>query len=436
MRATAAADRPITKPASLWRDPSFAAFWAAQTVSSVGTQISLVALPLVAVLTLDVDAASLGVLRFAEYLPFLLFTLLFGVWADRWRRRPLMIASNAARAVLIGLVPLATALGLLELPLLVVIAFVIGTCAAMFEVCWLSYVPSIVERDRLVEAMGKVSASHSAAEVAGPGLGGLLVQLVSAPFALVANSVAHAAAAMSLATIRDSEPDPMATPRRRRHLRGELVEGLRFAFGDPYIRATAYTAALGNFFALIVETVFLVYAVRERDLSPGLIGLTFSAVGIGGLLGASFANALTRRFPLGRFYVVARLVSGAGALLLPLAGGSTAMLVATCMVGFFIWQAALANTNVINSSLRQALTPEHVRGRMNASVRTLVFGALPLGGLAGGALGSVIDLHTALWLGAIGYTLSVVPVLLSPLPRLRAFPEQPQAGRREVPAAR
>jgi MFS family permease len=408
---------------SLWRNRDFTAFWVGETISLVGAQVTLVALPLVAVLTLDVSTTQLGVLRFAEYLPFLAFTLLFGVWADRHRRRRLMIAANMLRAILIGIVPLCAALGLIRLPLLVVIAFAMGTCTALFEVCWLSFVPSLVDRDRLVEAMGKVSASHAAAEVAGPGLGGLLVQLVTAPFALVADSVTYVASTVSMLLIRHREPDPAPNGADRSVLK-DLVDGLKFAFNEPYIRATAYSAAQANFFALIVETVFLVYALRELHLSPTLLGLTLSAVGVGGLLGASFANTLTHVFPLGRLYVVARIVGGAGILLLPLAAGSTALIVVTCMASFFIWQAALASTNVINGSLRQALTPEHLRGRMNASVRTLVFGTLPLGGLTGGLLGTAIGLRASLWIGAIGYTLSVIPILLSPLPRLRDLPSR------------
>jgi MFS family permease len=416
----------VERSTSLWRNRGFAAFWFGESVSLFGSQVTFVALPLLAMLTLDVSAAQLGTLRFAEYLPFLGFTLFFGVLADRVRRRTLMIASNAVRAVLVAIVPLCTMLGLMRLPLLVVIAFLVGTCSAMFEVCWLSYVPGLVDRDRLVEAMGKVSASHSAAEVAGPGLGGVLVQLLSAPIALLVDAVSYLAATVSLALVRQPEPRAEAHEPRRPVAR-ELADGLRFAFREPHIRATAYSAALGNFFALITETVFLVYAVRELRLTPAFVGLTLSALGMGGVLGAAFAGRLARSFPVGRLYVIARTVGAAGTLLLPLASGPTPVVVGLCMLSFFVWQAALANTNVINASLRQVLTPEHLRGRVNASVRTLVFGALPLGGLVGGLLGGLVGLKAALWLGAIGYAFSIVPILLSPIPRLRTLPSDESA---------
>jgi MFS family permease len=413
--------------ASLWRNSDFTAFWLGETVSLVGTQVSFVALPLVAITTLDVGSTGVGVLRFAEYVPFLAFTLLFGVWADRHRRRPLMMASNIGRGLLIGLVPLCAAVGLLRLPLLVLLAFFIGTCAALFEVCWLSFVPSLVDRDDLVAALGRTSASHSAAEVAGPGIGGLLVQLLTAPLALAADAASYVVSTVSLMLIRRPESDVGPVNRPHRVL-GELSDGLRSAFGDPYIRATAFAAALGNFFALITETVFLVYAVHHLRMSPSLIGLTLSASGVGGLLGASFASTLTRRVPVGRLYIVARVVGSLGTLLLPLASGPTVAVVGMCMASYVIWQAPLAVTNVINGSLRLLLTPDHLRGRMNASVRTLAYGALPLGGLAGGVLGAVVGLHLALWLGAIGYFLSIVPILWSPLPRLRALPNSDGAG--------
>lgn len=410
--------------ASLWRNRAFTTFWIGQTISLFGSQVTLIALPLVAVLTLNITTGQLGILRFAEFLPFLAFTVLFGVWADRRRRRPLMIASNAVRGVLVALVPLLAALDVLTLPVLVIVAFAAGVCAALFEVCWLSYVPGLVDRNRLIEAMGKVATSHSAAEVAGPGAGGLLVQLVTAPFALVLDAFSYLISVISLLAIRHDEPFP-GSGRDVRHFGRELTDGLRFAFSEPHIRATALVAGVGNCFSVVTETVFLLYAVRVLHFSPGLIGLVLSALGAGGLLGAAFANTLNRRFPLGRVYVVARLTGGLGACLLPLAAGPKGIVVAMCMTSFFVVQAALANTNVLSTSLRVALTPDEVRGRMNAGVRSLGFGSLSLGGLIAGSAGDIIGLHATLWLGAIGYAASVVPILASPLPRLRTLPTGP-----------
>ena len=406
---------------SLWRNRDFTAYWLGDTVSALGTQVTFVALPLVALVTLNVGAAQLGVLRFAEYLPFLAFTLFFGVWADRRRRRPLMLASYAVRGAMVALVPLLAVLGLLTPWLLAAIAFVIGTGAALFEVCWLTYVPSLVRHERLTEAMGKVVASHSAAEVAGPALGGLLVHVVTAPYALLLDTVSYAAGTLSLMRIRQQERDPGRPASPRRSV-SELVLGLRVAFGEAHIRATAFSAALGNFFGLVTETAFLAYAVHDLRLSPDLIGVVLTAIGAGGLLGALAANLIIRRVRLGRVYVGSRTVGVLAATLMPLAAGPKAMVVAMCMASFFLVQAALAITNILSSTLRQVLTQDHIRGRMNASVRTVVYGTLSVGSLAGGILGDAIGLHATLWVGAAGYALSIVPILLSPIPQLRAMP--------------
>ncbi|GAB3437484.1 MFS transporter [Flindersiella endophytica] len=407
----------------MWRNRDFAAYWIGQTVSEFGTQVTFVAMPLLAVLTLDASVGELGLLRFAEYLPFLLLTPIFGVWADRSRRRPLMMWTYATRAILVASVPLLVVLGLLNMRLLTVIVFAIGAGAALFEVCWMSYVPGLVPPEGLVDAMGKCGVSTAAAEVSGPGAGGLLVQALTAPVVLVVDTVSYLVGLVSLARIRYREPEPQLGEGSRRHVGRELLEGMRFAFGHPYIRPTIIMAGVGNFFMLITETVFLVYAVDVLRLSPGLIGLVLTATGAGGLLGAAVSNVITRRWPLGSIVVGARLAGGLGVFLLPAAAGTEVVVVAMCAASFFIVQAGLANSNVVIGSLRQAVTPPQIRGRMNASCRTVVYGALPLGSLAGGLLGETIGMHPTLWLGAIGYAGSIIPVLLSPVSRLRTIPQ-------------
>jgi MFS family permease len=411
-----------TRPASLWRNRSFTAFWVGQTVSQFGTQVTFVALPLAAVLTLQVSAGQLGLLRFAEDLPYLLFTLAFGVWADRRRRRRLMLATYVLRGALVGLVPLLAFLGLLRFSLLTMIAFCVGVGAALFEVCWLSYVPSLVESNRLVEAMSKVATSNSSAEVAGPALGGVLVQLLTAPYALLLDALSYVVGVISLLSVRVREPKPKPPRGTPRQIVAELVEGPRFAFTERHIRALAFMAAIANLFALITETVFLFYAVRGLGLSPSVIGFVLTTIGAGGLFGAAVSNAIIKRWPLGRVFLWARVIGGLGALLLPLAVGPQAVIVAICMASFFLVQAAFAISNIVSSSLRQVLTPERIRGRMNASIRTLVFGALPLGGLAAGLLTETLGARPALWLGATGYVASIIPVLASPIPGLRNLP--------------
>jgi MFS family permease len=424
-------DPPAGNPErrSLWRNRDFVFFWSGETASQVGSQVTFVALPLVALLTLDAGADELGLLRFVEYLPFLLFTLPFGVLADRRSRRTLMMCSYLISGVAVGMVPLLSVAGLLRFEALAVCALVVGVGAALFDVCWMSYVPGLVERDRLVEAMGKMATSHSAAEVAGPGIGGLLVQLVSAPLALALDALSYVAGVLSLLAIRHREPPPVPSRVKVSLIVAELGQGLRFAFTERHIRATAYAAAIANYFAVITETAFLLYAVHDRNLGPGLIGLVFTAVGVGGVVGASVANTIIRRWPLGSSYVGARIVGGLAAMLLPLASGPSVVVVALSMASFFFVQAALANTNVVNASLRQVLTPDRIRGRMNASVRTLVFGVMPLAGPSTAVCVHLVGLRGTLWLGAAGYAASIVPILASPIPRLVTMPSgRPDRG--------
>ncbi|WP_460527209.1 MFS transporter [Flindersiella endophytica] len=411
--------------ASPWHSRAFTTFWIGDTTSQVGTQVTFVALPLVAMITLDADASEVGILRFAEYLPYLLFTLLFGVWADRRRRRPLMIGSYVLRCVLVGLVPLLAALALLRFPVLVVIALGIGMGAALFEVCWMSYLPGLVPHEGLVDAMGKVATSHSAADVAGPGLGGFVVQLVTAPYALLVDALSYMVGTAALLRIRWPEPDPPRRQATPKQVVRELVGGLRFAFTEIHIVAIAVSAMTGNFFATLTSTVFLIAAVGELGLSPTLLGVVLSSIGFGGLLGAALANRVVSRWPLGRVYVGAWIVSGTAALVLPFAVAAAfpvVVVVTMCMISFALVQAAIAIINVLSVSIRQALTPDQLRARMNASVRTLVFGALPLGGLLGGLLADAVGPHSVLWLGALGYAAGILPILRSPIPRLRAIP--------------
>jgi hypothetical protein len=270
--------------------------------------------------------------------------------------------------------------------------------------------------------MGKVATTNSVAEAAGPVLGGTLVQLITAPFVLALDAGSYLIGALSLAGVRRPEPKHAPAVPEPAHIFTELIDGLRFTFGEPHIRATALSAATSNFFAIVTETAFLLYAVRDLDFSPSVIGLVLAGVGLGGLVGAACSNGISSRWPIGRVYLGSRVIGGGAAMLLPLAGGSLPVAAAMCMVSFFLAQAALANTNVLNASLRQALTPDRLRGRMNASARTLIYGVLPVGGLAAGYLGTSLGLHATIWVGAIGYAASILPILASPIPRLVTLP--------------
>jgi len=409
---------------SLWHNPDFLRFWAGETLSLYGAQITLLALPLTAVLVFDAGPEEVGLLRFLQLIPYLAFALLFGVWIDRRRRRPVMIGANAARTVLIGLVPVLAALDLLTLPTLLVIAFAVGTVSVLFDVSWMSYVPALVKDKQLVEANAKLAVTSTSADTAGPGVAGVLVSALTAPTAMVVDAASYLVSVVSLVLIRTPEPQPPATGAKRR-LGPELAEGLRWVFGNIYLRFLAFVGAACNFFSIATATMFLVYAVRDKSVSPAELGLIFSLGAAGGLAGSLVSAALIRRFPIGSVYFWSLAAVFAGPLLIPLAGGPELVAETMFVASFFISYSGLAVANVLILSMRQTITPPNLMGRMNAAMRTLMFGGGALGGPAGGLLAGMIGLHGALWAIGIGAAAMLVPVFLSPVTRLREMPPPP-----------
>ncbi|HLJ99326.1 MAG TPA: MFS transporter, partial [Streptosporangiaceae bacterium] len=266
---------------ALWTHADFMKFWTGETVSLFGTQVTTLALPLTAIIVLHASPGQLGVIRFLQTVPFLLLALLIGAWVDRRRKRPVMIGSNVARLVLVGLVPILSVAGALGMPILYLIAFGIGVATVFFDVCWMSYVPSLVGRDQLAEANSKVSTSYAAADVSGPGLGGVLVQLLGAPKAMAADALSYLVSIGTLLAIKTEEPVPDRSAER--HLLAEIREGLRLVLGNRYVRATTTQGGLWNFCYIMTETIFLLYAVRTLHFTAGLVGLVIAIGMTGGI---------------------------------------------------------------------------------------------------------------------------------------------------------
>jgi MFS family permease len=407
----------------LWRHADFMKFWAGETVSLFGTQVTTLALPLTAIIVLHATPQQLGLIRFLQYVPFLLLALLVGAWVDRRRKRPVMIGSNAARFVLVGLVPVLAAAGTLRMPALYAIAFGIGVATVFFDVCWLSYVPSLVRKDQLVEANSKISTSYSAADVSGPALGGVLVQLLSAPKAMAADAVSYLFSIGTLLAIKTEEPKPERTAER--HLIAEIREGLRLVLGNRYVRATTAQGGLWNFCYVMSDTIFLLYAIRELHFKPGLVGLIFGVGAVGGLVGSALASSFSRRFRYGPMIMIACCFGTLPSFLIPAAQGGRAALTAVFMLAFFLVRFGLATANVLMITLRQTVTPARLLGRMNAASRTVLYTLGPLGGIVGGILGATIGLRNTLWVVAVGFALTLTPLLLSPIPTLRELPPPP-----------
>ena len=401
----------MRKPGGLWRHRDFLSLWGAETISQFGTQVSLLALPLVAILVLDESAFKIAALTSVEFLPFLLFTLPAGVWVDRLRRKPILVLGNVGRAVALLSVPVVYWVGGLTIWQLYVVGFAVGTCTVFFDVAYQSYIPALVGREDVVEANSKLEISRAAAMVAGPGMAGGLVALLTAPVAVLLDAVSYAISALLLFGIRKQEEAP---PRaERRSLRSELGEGLRYVFRHPYQRTMVAMTALSNFFGQVVFSILLVYAVRELDLSAGTIGIALAIGNLGTLASALTAKRIGDRLGVGRTILLASCLFGPGTLLIAFAPQEYALpliVLAMIVIGF---GGILYNVTAI--SLIQAITPDRILGRANASRRFVVWGVVPLGGFTGGALASTIGLRETMVVGALGGLLTIVPILISPL---------------------
>ncbi|MEV6522502.1 MFS transporter [Longispora sp. NPDC051575] len=414
------------RPASLWRNGDFLKFWLGETLSLLGTQVTNLALPLTAIHAFGATDAQVGLLRFLQLAPYLGLALVFGVWVDRVRRRPVMLGANAVRLVLLALIPALAALDVLRMTPLLLIACAIGVASVLFDVSWMSYVPTLV-RDpaHYVEAGAKMGVSSSAADVAGPGLAGALVSAVTAPVALVVDACSYLASVVSLLLIRTPEPRP--APAGRRRLGPELREGLAWVFGDPVLRALALVGFCCNFSLVTVWTMFLLYGTHDLGLNAATLGGVFATASVGGLIGATISRRVIRRFPLGRVYLVAQSALVLGPALIPLAAGPRPVMVALFVASFFLTYLGLGVAGVIIVSLRQTATPQSMMGRMTAVFRTLLFGGGALGGLAAGLLSGAIGARGALTVAAVASALVVIALVVSPVSRLRELPE-PRGG--------
>ncbi|MBV6696936.1 MFS transporter [Kitasatospora aureofaciens] len=416
---TRSAEQPT---APLRHNRDFLKFWSGETLSLLGTQVTTLALPLTAVIAFNATPEQVGLLRFLQLVPYLGLALLFGVLVDRMRRKRVMLLANGARMVLIGLIPLLAATHHLTLPVLLTLACAIGVFSVLFDVSWMSFVPTLVKDPKhYVEANQKLGVTSSTADVAGPGLAGVLVGALSAPVTLVVDAFSYLVSLVTLLWIRTPEPRP-EPPAQGRHLGRELAEGLRWVFGDRILRPLALVGPFCNFSMISVWTMFVLYAVRDQGLTPTEIGVVFSASSVGGLVGAALSGRVVKRFRLGAVYAVSMAAIFAGPLLIPFADGPKAVRMALFVGSFFVSYLGLGVAGVVMVSLRQTLTPPALMGRMNAAFRTLLFGGGSLGGLLGGVIGGAMGLRQGLAAIAVGSALMLVPLALSPVSRLRELP--------------
>lgn len=414
--------RRLKPGGALWRHRDFMKLWTGQTISHFGTEISELAIPLIAILALDASAFQVAALATVQFAPFILFTLPAGVWVDRLPRRAVLIVGDFGRAALLVSIPVAYALDALTLGQLYVVGFLVGILTVFFDVAYQSYLPALVERDQLVEGNSKLEVTRSGAGIAGPGVAGALISAITAPYAIVADALSYVLSGGFLTAIRKREPraerpEHGSKPR----MRTELREGLRYVLGHRYLRPQAICTGSSNFCSNVVFSLVLVYAVRELGMSAALIGVVFMIANVGWLLGASLSGRIGRALGVGRTTLAAAMIFGPAMLLVPLApkGFPEPFLILSFALGGF----GSVVYNIQQVSLRQAITPERLQGRMNSVMRFLVWGTIPLGSLTGGGLATVIGLRPTLFVGAIAGSLTFLPILLSPIRSLERIPE-------------
>nr|AFD20768.1 export protein [Streptomyces rimofaciens] len=416
---------------SLWHNRDFLRFWFGETLSLLGTQVTNLALPLTAINAFHATDEQVGVLRFLQLVPYLGLALVFGVWVDRARRRRIMLGANLVRMVLLTLVPVLYWSDALDMVSLLVIACAVGAASVLFDVSWMSYVPTLVrEPEHYVEAGAKMGMSSSAADVAGPGLAGVLVGALSAPVALIADAFSYLVSLISLLLIRTPEPRPEPAAARR-HLPTEIRDGLRWVLKNPVLRSLAVIGFCCNFSMITVWTMFLLYGTRDLRLDSTTLGGIFATASVGGLIGAAISRKVIRRFRLGLVYLVAQSALLVGPTLIVLATGPRWVMVGMFVLSFFTTYLGLGVAAVVIVSLRQVSTPPSMMGRMTAVFRTLLFGGGALGGLFAGLLSGRIGARGALTVAATGSAAVLIALALSPVTRLRGLPpatEEPVAA--------
>jgi MFS family permease len=378
---------------------AFALFWTGQTVSTLGAQVTAFAVPLLAAITLHATSFQMGLLRAAEFAPFLVFTLPAGVWADLGVRRWLMIASSLIRGAFITVVPLAVVFGWMHLAVLYVVMFVMGSLKVVFEMAYQTYIPEIVERDTLVDANSKIMMSYALGQSTGPGLGGLMVELLGAPMAVLADASAYFLSAICLFKIKHREA-------RVRHQRGNIFQqigdGFRYVGQEPHIHSLLCLVTASNFFQNAIMAILVLYATRDLSIRPGVFGITVSVGGIGAVLGAFGAARLGRLLGPGPFVIWSTIMIALAAFCFPLVNTGNLAGVITLAVAYFVLSAGGSAVTVFAWTIRQTLTPSEMLGRMNGAFRFIVTGIMPFGAFFGGWLGEIIGIRTTLVVCAFG----------------------------------
>jgi MFS family permease len=396
----------------------FRRVWSGQTISLFGDQISLIAIPLTAVLVLDANAKQMGYLVAAELIPNLFFALHAGAWVDRrGRRRQTMIFTDLARAAALVTIPIAYALDELTIQQLYVVAFVVGTMTVFFHVAYSSLFVALVEREDYVEGNSLIAGSRAFSFVAGPSVGGILVQLLKAPYALLVDSISYLFSAGFLSSIDPVEPEIEVAEK------GHVVAGVRYIATSSVMRSSLLATATINLFNFVFHALFILYAVRSLGVRPATLGIVLGAGAVGGLIGSLVTSRLGRTLGIGPTYILGCILFPVPLVLVPLAGGPYWLILAMLFLAEFGAGLGVMILDISAGSIFAALVPHRLRSRVSGAYMVVNNGIRPVGSLIGGFLGTAIGLQTTLWIGVVGATTGFLFLLPSPIPRMRELPE-------------
>ena len=406
----------------LLRGRDFRSLWLGQSISLLGDQISYIALPLVAVLVLDAGPAQMGFLGAAALMPHLLLSLPAGVWLDRVaRRRRILISCDLARAAILATVPIAHGFDALTLGQLYAVAFLAGCFAVFFDLSYPTVFVSVTPREQFLEGSSLIHGSRSFSYVAGPSLGGLLVQAFSAPFTILADAVSYLLSALFLGRVRAAEAPVEGV---EGGVRSRVAEGIRFIGGNEIFRPALLATATLNFFNYAFSALFVLYATRTLDIEAGTLGLILGAGAVGGLLGATFAARLGRAIGVGRAFLLGCILFPAPLVLIPLAEGPRSVIIGMLFAAEFLSGMGVMILDINGGSIMYALTPDRLRSRSQGAFNFVNWGIRPIGALVGGALGAWIGVRPTLWVATVGAIAGALWLLPSPVPHLRELPEE------------
>lgn len=407
------------------RQSGFKALWAGQTISVLGSQLSGIAIPVLAVKVLEANEWQMGILNAADTAAFLLVGLIAGAWVDRWRKRQVMIWADLVRMAALAVLPISWWMGSLTMWHLIVVSAIIGLASVFFDVAYQSYVPILLHKDAIGDGNSKLETTNQIAGIASPALVGWLLTLIKAPILLAIDALSYLLSAFSLALIKDRElPKPKE---ERKPLKHEIAEGLKFVWHQKFIRAISFTTASSNFFASAAGTLLPLLLLRDLELSASAYGLIFSISSIGGLLGAVTTTRLIKRFGEGPVIAGSAVAMGLAALsIMSVVIVDSQYVVLVAGFSQFVMSFTILTYNITQVTARQRLCPEHLLGRMNASIRFMVWGTMPIGATLGGAVGSIAGVVPTMTMAYIGCLLAAGFVVFSPLRKMKELPTHPE----------